>query len=132
MSTEPSPSRLEYASPGPAPKGWRTADCVFAWSAIAVILTFPALLTAVLWKATGPERYSAFKILFPYMMLTRFLPQDLAPIMSFAAVLQFAAYGVICGLAESRGRLARTATLLIALHAVAAGLCFILPVESYL
>jgi hypothetical protein len=129
MSSDPSPNPLEYATPAPVKKGRRRADCVFAWTVIGVVVTIPAFLTAVLWGGGGHANDGALKILFPYsaMLSTVRLGYSHFPVVALALFGQYGAYGVICGLAESRGRLARTVIVLIALHAAAAGLCFIVP-----
>jgi hypothetical protein len=63
--TDPAPNPLEYASPMPVQKGRRTADCVFAWTVIGLVVTIPAFVTAIVWGGGGNGTYGVIKILFP-------------------------------------------------------------------
>jgi hypothetical protein len=129
--TDPSANPLEYASRMPVQKGRRTADCVFAWTAIGLVVTIPAFVTAIVWGGGGNGTYGVIKILFPYAMLSKVLLRHLDPVIEVASFAQYGMYGVICGLADARGRLAKTVIALVAIHVIAMVLCFILPMRHY-
>lgn len=104
-----------------------------AWWPLLVCcaLTPVCLLLGVASAGAGHGDYRLAKLLFPFTMLsTSFLGSITGPFVALALV-QYPAYGVALGLANRNGRLAWAAAVMLAVHGLAALLCFAIPNPSF-
>lgn len=86
----------------------------------SLIVTPVALLLGIGSAGVGHGDYFAAMLLFPYTMLSVVAFDSIPLPFILLAVAQFPAYGIGLGYANERGRLARTAVILAAIHVTAA------------
>src|SRR5262249_6820929 len=97
------------------------------WAPVIISLAVMPFCCCLSWTSIGPEgRGDLFwpEILFPFAMLP-FLIGSRSVLFLPLAILQFPAYGLILGFANTKRILLRVALLLMAVHAFASGFIYV-------
>ena len=94
---------------------------------ISLALTPVALLLGAGSAGAGHGDYLWAKLLFPMTMVSAILFKVITPPFILLAIVQYPAYGLILGRANSRGRLNHVLAALTATHVLFVALCFAAP-----
>ena len=99
---------------------------------VASLVATPLLLgTAFAYAGAGHGSYLLAKVLFPLTMLSSVAFSSITAPFIILAIAQFPAYGLLLGRANLKGKLARWAIALTAIHLMAVCACNALVSENF-
>ena len=99
--------------------------------AVYCALTPVFLFLGVVSAGAGHGNYFFAKLFFPFTMFSTAFYQSITGPFIILAVVQYPAYGLLSGLSSRQGRLRLMSVILLAIHALVAVLCLVVPNQNF-